>query len=56
MWLGKAPKVPSDAALHLIEWARGRILRDDWLRVLDDGEIRRAVELIAGAPQPGAAD
>ena len=56
MWLGKAPKVPSDAALQLIEWARGRIFRDDWLRVLDDGEIRRAVELIAGAPQPGAAD
>jgi hypothetical protein len=52
MWLGKAPKAPSDAALQLIEWARGRIFRDDWLDVLEEGEIRRAVQLIASEPQP----
>src|SRR5690606_25632575 len=27
MWLGKAPKAPSDAAIELMNWARGRIFR-----------------------------
>lgn len=54
MWLGKAPKAPSDAAIELMNWARGRIFRDDWLKVLDNGTIKQTSRMIAGVQADAA--
>ncbi len=46
MWFGFTPKVPSDAALRLMRYARGVVLRDDWDRALDPATVKEAAELI----------
>lgn len=46
MWFGFTPKVPSDAALRLMRYARGVVLRDGWERALDPATVKEAAELI----------
>lgn len=46
MWFGFTPKVPSDAALRLMRFARGIVVREDWDRALDPKVVREASELI----------
>lgn len=49
MWFGFTPKVPSDAALRLMRFARGVVLRDDWERALDPKVVKEAAELIVNS-------
>ncbi|RVT86671.1 semialdehyde dehydrogenase [Rhodobacteraceae bacterium CCMM004] len=46
MWFGFSPKVPSDAALRLMEFAKTVVVRDDWRRALDPKVVKQASELI----------
>ncbi|MEX1663707.1 phosphogluconate dehydrogenase C-terminal domain-containing protein [Thioclava sp. 15-R06ZXC-3] len=46
MWFGFTPKVPSDAALRLMRFARGIVVRDGWERALDPAVVKEAAELI----------
>lgn len=46
MWFGFTPKVPSDAALRLMRFARGVVLRDGWEDALDPKKVKEAAELI----------
>nr|WP_272209746.1 phosphogluconate dehydrogenase C-terminal domain-containing protein [Marinicella sp. W31]MDC2875572.1 phosphogluconate dehydrogenase C-terminal domain-containing protein [Marinicella sp. W31] len=46
MWFGFTPKVPSDAALRLMRFARGIVVRENWDRALDPKVVREASELI----------
>ena len=46
MWFGYSPKVPSDAALRLMRFAKGVVVRDDWRRALSPETVREASELI----------
>ncbi|WP_299864053.1 phosphogluconate dehydrogenase C-terminal domain-containing protein [uncultured Hoeflea sp.] len=46
MWFGFSPKVPSDAALRLLEFGKSKIMRDDWRVALSPAVIRKAAELI----------
>ena len=46
MWFGFSPKVPSDAALNLMRFAKGVVVREDWRQALDTSKIREASELI----------
>ncbi|WP_120504350.1 phosphogluconate dehydrogenase C-terminal domain-containing protein [Sulfitobacter mediterraneus] len=46
MWFGFSPKVPSDAALRLMEFAKKVVVRDDWRRALDPKVVKQASELI----------
>lgn len=46
MWFGLAPKVPSDAALRLMRFAKGVVVRDDWREALSPAKVREASELI----------
>ncbi len=48
MWFGYSPKVPSDAALRLMEFAKMIVVRDDWRQALDPKKVKEAAELIAG--------
>lgn len=47
MWFGFTPKIPSDAALRLMRFAKGVVVRDDWRLALSPGKVREAAELIA---------
>ncbi|TNC65037.1 phosphogluconate dehydrogenase C-terminal domain-containing protein [Rubellimicrobium roseum] len=47
MWFGYSPKVPSDAALRLMRFAKGVVLRDDWRVALSPAKVKEASELIA---------
>ena len=49
MWFGFTPKIPSDAALRLMRFARGVVLRDDWERALDPKVVKEAAELIVNS-------
>lgn len=46
MWFGFSPKVPSDAALRLMRFAKGVVVRDDWQEALDPKKVKEAAELI----------
>lgn len=46
MWMGYSPKVPSDAALRLLDWAIPRVVNGDWEKTLEPQLVREASELI----------
>ncbi|TPI10480.1 semialdehyde dehydrogenase [Mesorhizobium sp. B4-1-3] len=46
MWFGYSPKVPSDAALRLMRFAKGVVVRDDWRDALSPAKVKEASELI----------
>ena len=46
MWFGFSPKVPSDAALRLMRFAKGVVVRDDWREALSPAKVKEASELI----------
>ena len=48
MWFGYAPKVPSDAALRLMEYAKTIVVKDDWREALNPKTVKEAAKLIAG--------
>jgi hypothetical protein len=47
MWFGYTPKVPSDAALRLMNFAKGVVLQPGWREALSPAKVREASELIA---------
>jgi D-apionate oxidoisomerase len=46
MWFGYSPKVPSDAALRLLEFGKSRIMQPNWREALSPAVVREASELI----------
>ena len=46
MWFGFSPKVPSDAALRLMAFAKTVVVKDDWRRALDPSVVKEASEVI----------
>ncbi|ABD55983.1 phosphogluconate dehydrogenase C-terminal domain-containing protein [Jannaschia sp. CCS1] len=48
MWFGYSPKVPSDAALRLMEFAKDIVVKEDWREALNPAKVKQAAELIAG--------
>jgi D-apionate oxidoisomerase len=46
MWFGFSPKVPSDAALRLMRFAKSKVVRDNWREALQLKLVREAAELI----------
>ena len=47
MWFGYSPKVPSDAALRLMQFAKSIVVKDGWQDALDPSKVKAAAELIA---------
>ncbi len=47
MWFGFTPKVPSDAALRLMRFAKSVVLASDWRDALSPAKVKEASELIA---------
>lgn len=47
MWFGFSPKVPSDAALRLMRFAKGVVVKDSWREALSPAKVKEAAELIA---------
>ncbi|WP_421724073.1 phosphogluconate dehydrogenase C-terminal domain-containing protein [Bauldia sp.] len=46
MWFGFAPKVPSDAALNLMRFAKGVVVKDTWRDALNPQKVKEASQLI----------
>lgn len=46
MWFGYSPKVPSDAALRLMRFAKSVVVRDEWRDALSPVKVKEAAELI----------
>ncbi len=46
MWFGFSPKVPSDAALRLLEFGKSRIMQPNWREALSPAVVRQASDLI----------
>lgn len=46
MWFGYSPKVPSEAALRLLQFGKSKILRQDWLEAISPKVVREASDLI----------
>ena len=46
MWFGFTPKVPSDAALRLMRFAKGVVLAPNWREALSPAKVKEASELI----------
>lgn len=46
MWFGFSPKVPSDAALRLMQFAKGVVVRDTWRDALSPAKVKEAAQLI----------
>ena len=46
MWFGYSPKVPSDAALRLMRFAKGVVVKDNWREALSPAKVKEASELI----------
>ncbi|MEQ8658821.1 MAG: phosphogluconate dehydrogenase C-terminal domain-containing protein [Hyphomicrobiales bacterium] len=46
MWFGFSPKVPSEAALQLMEFAKGVVVKENWREALNPKKVREAAELI----------
>jgi hypothetical protein len=47
MWFGFSPKVPSDAALRLMRFAKTVVVKDTWQDALDPKKVKEAAILIA---------
>ncbi len=47
MWFGFTPKVPSDAALRLMRFAKSVVVQPNWREALSPAKVREASELIA---------
>ena len=46
MWFGFSPKVPSDAALRLMRFAKSVVVKDTWREALSPAKVKEASELI----------
>lgn len=46
MWFGYSPKVPSDAALRLMRFAKSVVVQPEWREALTPAKVREASELI----------
>jgi hypothetical protein len=46
MWFGYSPKVPSDAALLLMRFAKSRVVHPEWKQALSPKLVKEAAELI----------
>lgn len=46
MWFGYSPKVPSDAALRLLEFGKSKIMKETWREALSPKVVREAADLI----------
>jgi D-apionate oxidoisomerase len=46
MWFGYSPKVPSDAALRLMRFAKSKVVHPDWKKALSPAMVKEASELI----------
>ncbi len=46
MWFGFSPKVPSDAALRLMRFAKTVVVRDEWRDALSPAKVKEAAQLI----------
>lgn len=46
MWFGFSPKVPSDAAMRVMEYAKRFVLRDNWRDALSPPVVKDACKLI----------
>lgn len=46
MWFGYSPKVPSDAALRLLQFGKSKIMKENWREALSPAIVREAAELI----------
>jgi hypothetical protein len=46
MWFGFSPKVPSDAALRVLEFGKARIMQPNWREALSPPVVREGCELI----------
>jgi hypothetical protein len=46
MWFGYSPKVPSDAALRLLEFGKSKIMKENWREALSPEVVREAADLI----------
>lgn len=49
MWFGYSPKVPSDAALRLMRFAKGVVVKDTWREALSPKTVKEASELIVNS-------
>jgi D-apionate oxidoisomerase len=46
MWFGYSPKVPSDAALRLMRFAKSKVVHAEWKEALSPKLVKEAAELI----------
>jgi hypothetical protein len=46
MWFGYSPKVPSDAAMRLMRFAKSKVVQPDWRQALSPKVVKEAAELI----------
>ncbi len=46
MWFGYSPKVPSDAAMRLLRWAKPLVVKENWRDALSPKVVKEASELI----------
>jgi len=46
MWFGYSPKVPSDAALRLMRFAKSKVIQENWREAVRPKLVRQAAELI----------
>ena len=46
MWFGFSPKVPSDAALRLMRFAKSKVVHPEWRKALTPALVKEAAELI----------
>lgn len=49
MWFGYSPKVPSDAALRLMRYAKSVVVKDTWRDALSTRTVKEAAELIVNS-------
>ena len=49
MWFGFSPKVPSEAALNLMRFAKSVVVRPDWRVALSPAKVREAATLIVNS-------
>ena len=49
MWFGYSPKVPSDAALRLMRFAKSVVVKENWREALSPAKVKEASELIVNS-------
>ena len=49
MWFGYSPKVPSEAALNLMRFAKSVVVREDWRAALSPAKVKEAATLIVNS-------